>query len=148
MNPGTHNSVGNYVHSVFIYIFKPVGNVIGQIISLSTGFSSFQNKSIHLLAEQNGNMPREEFINQITSNLINAEEFLEFIPLQFESIGSRNSKIQIDGYYYDNLEHCLALFICDFVESDEIETLTNTDAVNLFKKEQNFIVNSMNGFIL
>ena len=39
---------------------------------------------IHLLAEQNGNMPREEFINQITSNLINAEEFLEFIPLQFE----------------------------------------------------------------
>lgn len=103
---------------------------------------------IHLLAEQNGNMPREEFINQITSNLINAEEFLEFIPLQFESIGSRNSKIQIDGYYYDNLEHCLALFICDFVESDEIETLTNTDAVNLFKKEQNFIVNSMNGFIL
>ena len=103
---------------------------------------------IHLLAEQNENMPREEFIAQITSNLINAEEFLEFIPLQFESIGSRNSKIQIDGYYYDNLENCLALFICDFVESDEIEKLTNTDAVNLFKKEQNFIVNSMNGFIL
>ena len=103
---------------------------------------------IHLLAEQNENMPREEFITQITENLIDAEEFLEFVPLQFESIGSRNSRIQIDGYCYDNLENCLSLFICDFVESDEIEKLTNTDAVNLFKREQNFIVNSMNGFIL
>ena len=103
---------------------------------------------IHLLAEQNGNMPREEFITQITESLIDAEEFLEFIPLQFESVGSRNSKIQIDGYYYDNLENCLALFICDFVESDEIDRLTNTEAVNLFKREQNFILNSMNGFIL
>ncbi|MGO5490311.1 AIPR family protein [Acidaminococcus fermentans] len=103
---------------------------------------------IHLLAEQNGNMPREEFITQITENLIDAEEFLEFIPLQFESVGSRNSKIQIDGYFYDNLENCLALFICDFVESDEVDKLTNTEAVNLFKREQNFIVNSLNGFIL
>lgn len=103
---------------------------------------------IHLLAEQNENMPREEFITQITENLIDAEEFLEFVPLQFESIGSRNSRIQIDGYCYDNLENCLSLFICDFMESDEIEKLTNTDAVNLFKREQNFIVNSMNGFIL
>lgn len=99
-------------------------------------------------AQQDGVAPRDEFIKQIIQILIDAEEFMEFTPLQFESVGSRNAKIQIDGYNFDDLENCLEFFICDFNGGEEVQTLNNTEAKSLFKKMVNFVTNSMNGFII
>ena len=73
-------------------------------------------------AQQDGVAPRDEFIKQIIQILIDAEEFMEFTPLQFESVGSRNAKIQIDGYNFDDLENCLEFFICDFNGGEEVQT--------------------------
>lgn len=104
-------------------------------------------QDVHLEATQNKTLSREEFLQQYTSHLIEAEEFTDFEPVQYEGIGFKRSILQIDGYYYDELEQSLGIFLCDFTDSPEAETLGLTDVKTLFRKEENFVRDSLNGFI-
>lgn len=67
-----------------------------------------------------------------TEELVEAEEFVDFEPVQYDGSGSRNKHLQIDGYYYDDLEQSLGLFICDFSDSEVTETVTRGDAETSF----------------
>lgn len=105
-------------------------------------------QDVHLDSEQNDSNPKEEFLNKYVQILIDAEEFTDFNLLQYESTGSRNARLQLDGYYYDELEDCLGLFLCQFDDSPQPKTLNVTDSKTLFGRMKNFVRDSRNGFIL
>lgn len=111
-------------------------------------FRDSVRQDVHLSATQNRTFPRDEFLIQYTEDLIEAEEFTDFEQVQYESSGSRRgSVLQIDGYYYDELDQSLGIFLCDFTDTLEAQTLTMRDVKALFKREENFVTDSLNGFI-
>lgn len=111
-------------------------------------FRSELLEEVHLNASMNGTFPREEFLALYSSALIDAEEFEDFEPLAFEGVGTRGRRIQIDGYCYDELDDCLAIVICPFKDSIDVETLTVTDANTFFRRAQAFVEESQSGFLL
>lgn len=102
---------------------------------------------VHFNAAMNGTSPREEFLALYAGILVDAEEFEDFEQLAYEGVGSRNRKIQIDGYYFSELDNCLYIIICPFVDSIETRSLTATEAENQFKKARAFVEESRSGFI-
>lgn len=104
-------------------------------------------QEVHVNASQNGTFPRDEFLALYTEELVEAEEFVDFEPVQYDGSGSRNKHLQIDGYYYDDLEQSLGLFICDFSDSEVTETVTRGDAETSFRREEAFIQDALSGFI-
>ena len=109
-------------------------------------FRDSVRQDVHLSATQNRTFPRDEFLVQYTEDLIEAEEFTDFEQVQYESSGSRRgSVLQIDGYYYDELDQSLGIFLCDFTDTLEAQTLTMRDVKILFKREENFVTDSLMG---
>ena len=102
---------------------------------------------VHFNASMNGTSPREEFLNLYANALVDAEEFEDFEQLSFEGIGSQNRRILIDGYYYDELEDCLAIVACPFSDSIEVQSLTASDAEVHFRRARAFVEESKSGFI-
>lgn len=102
---------------------------------------------VHFNASVNGTSPREEFLALYAGTLVDAEEFEDFEQLAYEGVGSRNRRIQIDGYYYSELDNCLYIVICPFIDSLEIQSLTATEAEIQFKRAKAFVEESQSGFI-
>jgi hypothetical protein len=88
-----------------------------------------------------------EFINYVTNILIDAEEIEDFTECYFESIGKRNKRIQIDGYNIDEVDYSCCIFISDFTNDENINTLTNTEIDRLFEKMRAYIDNAISGYI-
>ncbi len=82
---------------------------------------------------------KEEFLNYVSEMLIEAEEIEDFIFLPFEGIGAGRRKIQIDGYYYNDLDDYLTLFIAPTLTYLTEETLTNTEAEKIFSRARAFV---------
>lgn len=102
---------------------------------------------VHFNASMNGTSPGEEFLALYAGTLVDAGEFEDFEQLAYEGVGSRNRRIQIDGYYYSELDNCLYIIICPFVDSIETQSLTATEAENQFKRARAFVEESRSGFI-
>lgn len=102
---------------------------------------------VHFNASMNGTSPREEFLALYAGALVDAEEFEDFEQLAYEGVGSRNRRIQIDGYYYSELDNCLYIIICPFSDSLEMRSLTLTEAENQFRRARAFVEESRSGFI-
>lgn len=105
-------------------------------------------EEVHFNASENGTSPKEEFLVLYTAALADAEEFEDFEQLSYEGVGPQNKKIVIDGYFYDELENCLAIITCPFDDSLKAKSLTATDAENIhFKRARAFVEESRSGFI-
>lgn len=102
---------------------------------------------VHLNASVNGTSAREEFLTVCSNMLIDAEEFVDFNFLSFEGVGARNKRIQIDGYFFDELDDCLSIVICPFSDNLEIISLTRSEAERIFGRAIAFVEESMSGFI-
>ena len=102
---------------------------------------------VHFNASMNGTSPQEEFLALYANALADAEEFEDFEQLAFEGVGSRNKRIQIDGYFYSPLDNCLSIVICPFMDSLEIQSLTATEAETYFRRARAFVEESLSGFI-
>ena len=85
---------------------------------------------VHFNSSTNGTSPREEFLTLYADTLVDAEVLEDYEQLSFEGIGSKNRRIQIDGYYYSDLENSLYIFICPFSDSSNTFSLL-ADNVNL-----------------
>lgn len=102
---------------------------------------------VHFNASMNGTSPREEFLVLYADALTDAEEFDDFEQLSYEGVGPQNKRILIDGYFYDELEDCLAIVACPFSDSMEAESLTATDSEVHFRRARAFVEESLSGFI-
>lgn len=94
------------------------------------------NSSVEMVSD------KECFLDYISEMLIDAEELedaIEFLP--FEGIGERgHKKIQIDGYFYNELDNFLSIYIMTpFSYEDQIATLTTTEATKYFSRARAFI---------
>ena len=102
---------------------------------------------VHVNASMNGTSPREEFLILYADALTEAEEFEDFEQLSYEGVGTKGKRIAIDGYFYDELENCLSIITCPFVDSLDIRSLTITEAETHFKRACAFIEEARSGFI-
>ena len=102
---------------------------------------------VHFNASANGTSPREEFLALYADALVEAEEFEDFEQLSYEGVGSHNKQILIDGYFYSDLENCLTIVACPFVDSLEPQSLTATEAEIHFKRARAFVEEARSGFI-
>ncbi|MCK3655524.1 hypothetical protein A4G19_07100 [Pasteurellaceae bacterium Macca] len=82
---------------------------------------------------------KEAFINYFSDILNIAEEIDDKIQyVSFESIGKFRQKIQIDGYYYNELDNELSFYITLLPLGDN-ENLTATEADKLFSRAKAFL---------
>ena len=84
---------------------------------------------------------KEALLDYFKGILIDAEEIDDLNYVSFEGRGKRQSRIQIDGYSYNELDESLDIFICTEISLFELNTLTMTDAQKYFDRAQNFIEN-------
>ena len=82
---------------------------------------------IHLNVTTNLSVDREEFLLYVTKQLIDAEEIDDFWYVPYEGFGKHNRRIQIDGYWYSELEDCLNIFIATPMIYNEEEILIATE---------------------
>ena len=104
-------------------------------------------EEVHFNASENGTPPKEEFLVLYTAALADAEEFEDFEQLSYEGVGPQNRKIVIDGYFFDELENCLAIITCPFDDSLKVQSLTATDAETHFRRARAFVEEARSGFI-
>lgn len=91
---------------------------------------------------------QSEFIKCVSSILIDAEEFDDFIEGYFEGTADGNKKMMIDGYYFDPFDKSCVLLIGDFTNLDNATTIINSDIEKLYDRMENFVEASVNGYIM
>lgn len=97
---------------------------------------------IALNVATNLSVDREEFLNYVTDQLIEAEEIEDFYYIPYEGFGKRNRKIQIDGYSYSELDDCLCLFIATPMTYAPDETLIASEANRYISMAAAFLDNA------
>lgn len=106
------------------------------------------DQNIKASAQANNEYEETEFINYIASILLDVEEISNFEECFFQWRGYKNKSIQIDGYSYDEADRSFSLFINDYLDSNQIESLSNTEIKKLYSKMYAFIEQSINGYII
>lgn len=104
-------------------------------------------EEIKLAAEANTSDVYIEFIRYMSSVLQDIEEIEDFTECYFEVNGKSNKKIMIDGYHFDTIDKSCLIFISDFSNTDELNTITNTQIDKLYDRMKAFVEHSLNGYI-
>lgn len=90
-----------------------------------------------------GTSERETFISYVSDLLVQADDILDDIQyVQFEGIGAPPYKrnIQIDGYYYDEFDQVLNIYVVPPLSTgEEIELLGSDDIRKYYNKAKAFI---------
>lgn len=85
-------------------------------------------------AEASGRFQLEEFVDTVASELVETG-FME----DFEYCHYRAQRgMRVDGYWFNNDEGVLSLFIADFDTREKLESLTRTDVDTAFRRVSNF----------
>jgi len=82
-------------------------------------------------ADASGIFPLEAFFNLMADRLTEAGELETADPAHYQ-FGEGAQKLRIDGYAGDprDSEGVLGLIICDFADSDTVQTFGKTDVTN------------------
>lgn len=97
---------------------------------------------VALNASNNMTNDMEEFLTLVTDQLIAAEEIEDFIYVPYEGINQKKRKLQVDGYFYNELDDCLCLFIGVPLSYDEDLTLSVPEAQKWIGRVTGFLDNS------
>lgn len=86
----------------------------------------------------------EEFFNTYVNFLVENDEIIgEVNFLHFEMPISKNQKVNISGYAYNELDGILNLLIVDQINyMEEVDTLTTANADKLYKRASNFFAHA------
>ncbi|MVF21029.1 AIPR protein [Methylocaldum sp. BRCS4] len=87
------------------------------------------------------------FVCEVGERLTQAEEFHDFIPSHFFGTGSKNRKLRVDGYEFDESDDSVRLVVADFSGGIQREVITRTRAESLFGQLQAFVEDSLSGRI-
>jgi len=83
------------------------------------------------------------FVCEVGERLTQAEEFHDFIPSHFFGIGSRNRKLRMDGYEFDESDDSVRLVVAEFSGGLQPEVITRTRAEAIFSQLQTFLDDSL-----
>ena len=92
--------------------------------------------------------PENAFLEKAISTLIEAEEIDDFNYGYFNALGINQTKMIMDGFYYDEYDKSLVVVFCDFTNSRELVTLTNTELDKYYLYLKNLILACEEHYIL
>lgn len=87
------------------------------------------------------------FLCEVGGRLTQAEEFSDFIPSHFQGTGSKNRKLRVDGYEFDESDDSMRLVIAEFSGASQVDAITRTRVDALFGQLQAFVEDSLSGRI-
>jgi hypothetical protein len=102
-------------------------------------------ETVKAIAASESTYTESAFIEHTARLLADAEEVADFEPCYFRGTGSRNRAIRVDGYCEDDIDGTLSLVLADFRGSDEVPSLTATEANALFSRLKTFFEDSISG---
>lgn len=79
------------------------------------------------------------FIESFSNYLLNSEVLSDFVPSFYLGTGKNNRKIRVDGYVLDEFDFTLNLIIADYTGEENRDTLTKSNAEQLFERLRYFI---------
>lgn len=83
------------------------------------------------------------FVCEVGERLTQAEEFHDFIPSHFFGTGSRNRKLRVDGYEFDESDDSVRLVVAEFSGGLQPEVITRARAEAIFSQLQTFLDDSL-----
>ncbi len=90
----------------------------------------------------------EAFVGEMGTRLSEAEEVDSLITGHFEGIGLKQKKIGFDGYDFGDEDGHVVLAVSHFVNSEELATITGTEANRLFERVVGFVEAAVTGGVL
>jgi hypothetical protein len=87
---------------------------------------------------------RAAFVLEAARRLADAEEISDFETCHHDGIGSRRRRLCVDGYAMDEADGSFRLVIADHRDTDDAETLTQSEAETAFGQLRAFIEDSLN----
>lgn len=97
------------------------------------------------LALTEGDFEEASFVSEAARRLVEAEELEDFEPCHFEGTGSRQRKMRVDGYCFDDVDGSVSLIIANYEGSESDLTLTQTDATKHFGMLRAFAEDAVSG---
>lgn len=85
------------------------------------------------------------FMSEVSDRLAEAEEIENLTVVQYEGVGARNRRLAVNGFDLDDSDNSIALAVLLFSDSEELVTITATDAKRGFASLENFLVESVAG---
>jgi hypothetical protein len=104
-------------------------------------------ENVKSTAAAEGDFEKSAFVNECAKKLIEAEELDEFEPCYYEGTGRRNRRLMVHGYSFDEVDESVKLVISNYVGTEELETLTQTDLTKLFERLTAFAEEAVKGQI-
>jgi hypothetical protein len=97
------------------------------------------------IAVTEGDFEEAAFVSEAARRLVEAEELEDFEPCHFEGTGSRQRRLRVDGYCFDDVDGSVSLVVANYDGSDSDLTLTQTDATKYFSMLRAFAEDSLSG---
>lgn len=101
-------------------------------------------QSVRSRAESTLDFLPAAFVEECGERLTEAEEFSDFQSCRFEGISNKRN-LNIDGYFFDDVDNTLSLVIGNFYNEDEIVTFNTPDAEKKFSHLISFVEEALGG---
>lgn len=102
-------------------------------------------ESVRDSAEAKRNLTRVAYVEEVGNRLVEAEEFTDFQLCSYVGVGTRNRRLQVDAYSYDEMDNSLSLLIADFNYEGGLTSFGATEANKLFGMLRNFLEEALSG---
>ena len=97
------------------------------------------------IAESEGDFERAAFVTECSRRLIETEELADFEPCYLDMTGSRNRRLRVDGFSFDDVDDSVSVVVSHYSGGSTAEILTQTDASRYFGMLRAFVEDAMNG---
>lgn len=101
--------------------------------------------SIRIAAEANRDFLRASFIEEAGRRLSDAEEISDFQVCQYEGVGSRKRRLEVDGYSRDDVDGSMSLVIADFANDDAVRSIGATEVKRAFASLTAYVEEALAG---
>jgi hypothetical protein len=85
------------------------------------------------------------FMADVAERLASAGEIEDLTVVQFEGVGDRNRRLAVDGFDLGDADNSVTLAVLAFRDTDEISTLTMTEAKKALASLENFLIDAVGG---
>lgn len=104
-------------------------------------------EQIRIDASSYGITPDEQFVQDIVERLTSMDELTDPVISYFGQRGPKQAMMKIDGYSIDPSDKTLILFLSDFRNTTEKETITMTDLETKYGYMKNFLQACVSGVL-
>lgn len=105
---------------------------------------SFLNESAAWAASEQ-NFRHSSFLDVAVRHLEEADEVADFQAIYYRGIGEHNRALAIDGYSFDDADDSLRVFLVEASLTDDMPTLTQTDAKAHFRRLSGLLEQAVDG---